>query len=199
MPFINYIKALAVGFAALVLMFAQPAAAQQGGSNIQQEIINSVIQNIIQNVRDQLMHRRLAVSPGALRFNGEEDARFDSHKPFTSNDPSNPFAALAYAKAPAMAPPPVSVWLYGANLVGSGDKSVTFGTDTHVATITGAFDVTKIGIFTALLSLSLRRGHAVHLKRHGRLCVQPAVDRGTGFHGDQRLGQDVALKMRGRP
>ena len=95
----------------------------------------------------------MAPASGALRFNGE-DGQFDNRSPFTSNNPGNPFAALAYAKAPMMAPAPVSVWLYGANLIGSGDKALTYGTETHITTVTGAFDVTKIGIFTATDALT---------------------------------------------
>ena len=141
-------------FVAILLISIQPAAAQNGGSSVQQEIINGVIQNIIQNVRDQIQRRRIvAPAPGALRFNGE-DGQFDNRSPFASNNPGNPFAALAYAKSPIMAPAPVSVWLYGANLIGSGDKALTYGTETHITTVTGAFDVTKIGIFTATDALT---------------------------------------------
>jgi hypothetical protein len=61
---------------------------------------------------------------------------------------------LAYTKSPILAPAPLSVWLYGANLIGSGDRAVTFGTQTRVETVTGAFDVTKIGVFTATDALT---------------------------------------------
>ena len=66
---------------------------------------------------------------------------------------NNPFGALAYAKAPAMVAP-VPVWLYGANLVGNADRASTYGTDIHVQTVTGAFDITKIGILTATDALT---------------------------------------------
>jgi hypothetical protein len=52
-----------------------------------------------------------------------------------------------------VAPPPAT-WLYGVNLVGSGDRGQTLNTDISVATVTGAFDVTKIGIFTATDALT---------------------------------------------
>jgi hypothetical protein len=135
------------------LVMAQPAAAQSQGSNVQQEIINSVIQNIIQNVRDQIHRRTLTPPPGALRFSAEE-SEFDNRNPFAAQGSINPFSALAYAKAPALAPSPLSVWLFGANLVGSGDKSSTIFNSIQTTTATGAFDVTKIGIFTATDALT---------------------------------------------
>lgn len=144
--FFRYGFAVAI-FAVPCLFAARPAAAQSG-PNIPQEVINNVIQNIIQNVRDQIQHRRVIPPPGALRFSGEE-SDFDRRDPFASRGVSNPFGALAYAKAPALAPPPPATWLYGVNLVGSGDRAQSSGVDVSVATVTGAVDVTKIGIFTA--------------------------------------------------
>ncbi|RXT44801.1 hypothetical protein [Bradyrhizobium betae] len=138
--------------AALGLFAARPAAAQSQ-SNIPQEVINNVIQNIIQNVRDQIQHRRIIAPPGTLRFSGEE-ADFDNRDPFAAKGVSNPFGALAYAKAPALVAPPPAAWLYGVNLVGSGDRAQTLGTEVSVATVTGAVDVTKIGIFTATDALT---------------------------------------------
>ncbi|WP_159011733.1 hypothetical protein [Bradyrhizobium sp. S69] len=154
MTFSKYFKAAAV-VAALFVISALPAAAQSGGPNIQQDIINSVVQNIIQNVRDQIYRRRLVPASRPLGF-GAEDSDFDSHDPFAANGAGDPFSALAYTKAIYSKAPPVTVsnWLYGANLVGSGDRSSTFGSATSVATVTGAFDVTKIGIFTATDALT---------------------------------------------
>jgi hypothetical protein len=136
--------------AALVAVTAQPASAQYA-SDIEQRIIGSVIQNIVESVRDQVQRRRL-VPPGRLQFSGEE-GEFNNRDPFAARGMSNPFGALAYAKAPAMVAP-VPVWLYGANLVGNADRASTFGTDIHVQTVTGAFDITKIGIFTATDALT---------------------------------------------
>jgi len=139
-------------FAVLCLFAARPAAAQSG-ANIPQEVINNVIQNIIQNVRDQIQHRRVIAPPGTLRFSGEA-SDFDSRDPFAAKGVSNPFSALAYAKAPALAAPPPATWLYGVNLVGSGDRAQSNGVEVSVATVTGAVDVTKIGIFTATDALT---------------------------------------------
>jgi hypothetical protein len=126
-----------------------PAAAQ----SVQQQVINNVIQNILQNVRDQIQGRRVLPPPGMMRFSVEEPA-FDNRNPFAANDSGNPFQALAYAKAPAMAVAPAPVWLYGVNAVGSGDKSQTIFTNTTIVTATGAVDVTKIGIFSATDALT---------------------------------------------
>ena len=150
---LRFLKALATvtGF---FLILAQPAAAQSArstlqsaGSTLQQDIINGVVQNIIQNVRDQI-HARLVSPPGRLGFNADE-SDFDNRDPFAVHGSPDPFRALGYAKAPAMAPDPGSAWLYGVNVVGAGDRSVTSGIGTYVSTVTGAFDVTKIGIFTS--------------------------------------------------
>jgi hypothetical protein len=117
----------------------------------QQDVLLGIVGNITQNVRDQL-HQRLVTptTTGApLHFTGEE-AQFDGQNPFAGIAASDPFSALAYAKVYTKAPPPAAapVWLYGANLVGSFDQSYTFGNQINIGTATGAFDVTKIGIFT---------------------------------------------------
>ncbi len=149
MIFSRFVGGLLAAMALLVLV-AQPASAQYG--DVQREIINNTIQNIIQSVRDEIQHRRLATPVRRLPFSGE-DAEFNNRDPFTARGQSYPFAALAYTKAPPMAPV-TSQWLYGANLIGSGDQSYTFGTRIDTQTVTGAFDVTKIGIFTATDALT---------------------------------------------
>lgn len=137
----------------LCLFAARPASAQSGSSgSVQQEIINGVIQNVIQSVRDELQRRRVVPPAAPMRFSGE-GSQFDGKDPFAQNGASDPFSALAYTKAPPLAPAS-SAWLYGANLVGSGDRATTLGTETHVENVTGAFDVTKIGIFTATDALT---------------------------------------------
>lgn len=151
MLFNRYSKALLVT-AALLAITSQPAAAQYSG-DVQQQIINNTIQSILQNVRDQIHRRKLAPPPGRLQFSGEE-GEFNNRDPFAANGMGNPFGALAYAKAPAMAVAPVAQWLYGANLVTSVDKAVSLNTEIHTWTVTGAFDVTKIGIFTATDALT---------------------------------------------
>lgn len=149
MIFSRFVGGLLAAMALLVLV-AQPASAQYG--DVQREIINNTIQNIIQSVRDEIQHRRLATPVRRLPFSGE-DAEFNNRDPLTARGQSYPFAALAYTKAPPMAPV-TSQWLYGANLIGSGDQSYTFGTRIDTQTVTGAFDVTKIGIFTATDALT---------------------------------------------
>jgi len=131
--------AMLVSAASLLVMNAVPAKAD----DIANRIIQNVIQNILQDVRDQIQSRRLAPSPypGRLQFTGE-----DANASASSGDP---FAALAYAKAPYAPPPaPAPTYLYGINVVGSGDWSHTAGITTSSAGLTGAFDVTKIGVFS---------------------------------------------------
>jgi hypothetical protein len=57
-----------------------------------------------------------------------------------------------YTKAPPPAAAPL--WLYGANLVGRFGQSYTFGNQINIGTVTGTFDVTKIGIFTTTDALT---------------------------------------------
>src|SRR5262249_10778166 len=116
-----------------------------------------MVGNITQSVRDQL-HRRLVSTPTnapPLRFTGEE-SDFNGRDPFAAQGIKDPFNALAYGKVYTKAPPPapVSQWIYGANLIGSYDQSYTFGNTIKIGTATGAFDVTKIGIFTATDALT---------------------------------------------
>jgi hypothetical protein len=162
---------LAVG--ALCFAMSQPAAAQSGGYDVQREIINGVVQNIIQSVRDVIQRRRVVPPANALRFNGET-GEFDVNNPFAAKGMSNPFAAMAYAKSPILAPVAAPVWLYGINLVGSGDRADTFQTVTHVQTVTGAFDVTKIGIFTATDALTFI-GTGSHSWSRAELTFGPPV------------------------
>ncbi len=142
MRFPGRLGAPAIG-AAFLMLFAESAAAQSG-RNLYLEINNSVVQNILLSVRDQIRAGRPVSSPGRLGF-GAVASDFDNRNPFAGGPFNAPFRALAYAKAPAAAPAPA--WLYGANLAGSGDRSMTWGIATDTSTVTGAFDVTRIGIF----------------------------------------------------
>jgi hypothetical protein len=117
----------------------------------QQDILNGMVGNIVTGVRDQIHQRLVTPTTGAapLRFTGEE-ADDVSRNFFAAQGASDPFNALAYAKVYTKAPPPAAApqWIYGANLVGAADEATGFNTNISVGTVTGAFDVTKIGIFT---------------------------------------------------
>ena len=133
---------LLAGASVLPMLAASPAKADF----VTDRIIQNVIQNVLQNVRDQIQGRRLAVpSPGRMQFTGE-----DANAMSTGDDP---FAALGYAKspvytkAPRAAAPVLPTYLYGLNLTGSADWSHSGGITTSTYGVTGAFDVTKIGIF----------------------------------------------------
>ena len=136
-----------LAIAGLACVSATPGKAEQ---ILEQEIVQNHRQNILWTVRDVIQNRRLAPPvPGMVRsqFTGEE-FEFDNRRPFEQSA-RHAFDALGYAKAPAMAPPPAPVWLFGVNAIGAVDQTRTAGVGTTAASGTAAFDVTKIGIFTA--------------------------------------------------
>jgi hypothetical protein len=129
---------------------SRPSSSSGGYGQFQQDILIGNVGTITQTVRDQIHRRLMGTSTIAtpLRFTGE-DPEFDNSNPFAAMGVTDPFNALAYGKVYTKAPPmaPASQWIYGANLIGSGDQTTTFGTQIGIGTVTGAFDVTKIGIF----------------------------------------------------
>jgi hypothetical protein len=147
----NFTNTMKTGFAAtavslaLSCVVAMPAKAQE----VEQRILANAITNILQDIRDQIQSRKLLppAGPGRLRFSAEE-SEFDNRHPFAVQDSNNPFEALAYTKAYTKAPPPAPVWLYGVNAILSGDSTTSTGSTATTWTAVGAFDVTKIGIFT---------------------------------------------------
>ena len=138
--------------AALGLIAATTVATPSRADFLTDRIIQNVVQNILQNVRDQIQSRRLnPPSPGRLQFTGEDaDA---------GSSAANPFAALAYArapytKAPPMVAPPAPSYIYGLNLIGSGDWSRASGTSVSSYGVTGAVDITRIGVFSSYDALT---------------------------------------------
>lgn len=120
---------------------------------IEQYIQQNAVQNILWTVRDQIQSRRLdAPADMRFRFTGEQ-SDFDPRRPFEQSA-RHAFDALGYAKAPAMAAPAAPTWLYGFNAIGAVDETRSAGVSTTAASGTGAFDVTKIGIFTATDTLT---------------------------------------------
>jgi Autotransporter beta-domain len=152
----NFTETMKTGFAAtavslsLSCVLAVPAKAD---GEVEQRILTNAITNILQDIRDQIQSRKLLPPPmpGRLRFTAEE-SDFDNRHPFAAQDPSNPFEALAYTKAYTKAPPlaaPAPTWLFGVNAILSGDRTTSIGSVATTTTAVGAFDATKIGIFTA--------------------------------------------------
>jgi hypothetical protein len=118
----------------------------------QQDILNGIVSNIVTGVRDQLHNRLSTPTTGAapMRFTGEDSDDVASRNFFAAQGASDPFNALAYAKVYTKAPPAVAPqWIYGATFVGSADNARGFDTNISVGTGTGAFDITKIGIFNS--------------------------------------------------
>lgn len=139
------------GASALTMLATSPAKADQ----ITDRIIQNVIQNILENVRDQIQSRRLTPvgTPGRMQFTGEDASLL--------SNPNDPFAAMAYAKSPvytkappAPAAPAVPTYMYGLNAIGSADWSNSNGITTNSYGVTGAFDFTKIGVFSQYDSLT---------------------------------------------
>ncbi|MGB3864533.1 MAG: hypothetical protein WBA29_02755 [Xanthobacteraceae bacterium] len=148
--FKDFAGLLSVGVFSTIML--QPAAAQSS-SDVTQEIINGVVQGIVQNVRDEVRRRGVAQpSGGALRFNGEA-YDLDGRDLFAEQRISDPFGALGYAKAPGFVAA-TPAWLYGGNLVGSADRASAALVKTNVETVMGAFDVTRIGVFTGTDALT---------------------------------------------
>ena len=153
---------------------------------VQQDVLNGVVQSIVTGIRDQL-HRRLSsptTTAAPLRFTGE-DSDVAARDFFTAQGVSDPFNALAYAKVYTKAPPPAAApqWIYGANLVGSGDEASGFNTQISVATATGAFDITKIGIFTtndALTFVGTGSGSWAHAFSPGAVQWNSSTPAGSG-------------------
>jgi hypothetical protein len=120
----------------------------------QQDILNGIVSNIVTGVRDQL-HNRLStptapLTAGPMRFTGEDSDDVASRNFFAAQGASDPFNALAYGKVYTKAPPALAPqWIYGATFVGSADNARGFDTNIAVGTGTGAFDITKIGIFNS--------------------------------------------------
>jgi hypothetical protein len=114
----------------------------------QEIVIWTHVQNTLWTIHDAV-RSRTPTAPESRRmpFAGEE-SDFDARRPFEQRT-QGAFDALGYAKAPAMAPAAAPVWLFGVNAIGAGDETRTGGTNTTSPSASAAFDVTKIGIFTA--------------------------------------------------
>jgi hypothetical protein len=128
----------------------QPAHAQST-SYIVQQAVNSAVQSVLQNVRDQIQSGQVAPLPGGgtrLQFTAEDAA--------TDNYYDHVFGALGYSgspmltKAPPMPAPMPPQW--GVWGTGSGNfQSATIGgttTTTSAGTGIGGMDYTKFGVTT---------------------------------------------------
>ena len=129
-------------------------SAQADPAEVAREVVNGVIRDVVQSVRDRVQNITSARPGRPLPFSAERSN--------TSAIYDDAFGALGYARMPTKAvpaPQPVApVWLYGVNLTGTGnqDRSSTDGitTTTNSFTLAGGGDVTKIGIFTASDAIS---------------------------------------------
>lgn len=158
--------AAALCVAGLILVSGETARAQNI-QDIQQEVVNGVVRTVLQNVRDQVQRRRRN-STEPLRFSGSEASILDYNNPFASIASSDPYSvgpnsvgpmgALAYNKVPTKAPTLETIpqsYLFGINVIGTGDASSAGGVTTSSAAVAGAFDVTRVGVFTATDALTI--------------------------------------------
>lgn len=151
------IGAAALCTAGLILASGEPAHAQSI-QDVQQEVVNNVTRTVLQNVRDQVQRRRVRSSAGVTRFSGSEASILDYNNPFASIASGDPMSALAYNKIPTKVPTLETIapsYLFGINVIGTGDASQAGGVTTTSAAAAGAFDVTRIGIFTATDALTI--------------------------------------------
>lgn len=137
--------ALLVGVAAVPTMGSGQANA--GAADIARETAQSVIQTVLQNVRDQIRRRRLAVPGGLSRFAPDNASA-------NASIYDDAFGALALAAdMPVKAPPLVAVaapqWLYTAFGSASADWDRAAGITTHSFTLAGGGSVTRIGVWTS--------------------------------------------------
>ena len=149
--------AAALCVAGLVLVSGGTAQAQNI-QDIQQEVVNGVVRTVLQNVRDQIQRRRGRNSTEPLRFSGSEASILDYNDPFASIASTGPMGALAYSKVPTKAPTLETIapsYLFGVNVIGTGDASLAGGVTTSSAAVAGAFDVTRVGVFTATDALTV--------------------------------------------
>jgi len=152
----------------------QPASAQQTctsyfsggepglgcGGVAAQEAVNQTAQGVVLNIRQSVMQSLQRPAVALDNVNPMETTGFAL--PWESASPLDPDIASSFNAMPpsgssngaimrkAIAPD----WLYGVNLIGSGDKGIAINTDVTVASVVGAVDVTKIGIFSSTDALT---------------------------------------------
>lgn len=144
--------ALGVGACGLPICSAQADPAE-----VAREVVNGVVRDTVQSVRDRVQAITTTAPGRPLPFTaGQSNAR-------TIYDDA--FGALGYAGRPRGAPalqpaiPATPSWLYGFNFTGTGNRNLSSAagvtTTTNSFTLAGGGDITKIGIFTSSDALSV--------------------------------------------
>jgi len=128
--------------------FASVVATQAKAEQVIEQYVNlNAVQNVLWSAKAPLQPWMPAGTGQALGFTGEGSS-FDNRRP-SEQSVRNAFDALGYAKAPPVAAAPPPTWLYGVNAIGAVDETRSVVSSTTASSGTGAFDITKIGIFTA--------------------------------------------------
>src|SRR5262245_27903263 len=126
-------------------------------ADVAREVVNGVVRDIVQSVRDRVQSI-VEVPPGRPL-------------PFTAGQSNataiydDAFGALGYAGRPRGATvfqpaiPATPTWLYGYNFTGTGNQnqssSAGVTTTTNSFTLAGGGDITKIGVFTSSDALTV--------------------------------------------
>ncbi|MCL2716039.1 MAG: hypothetical protein FWD68_16075, partial [Alphaproteobacteria bacterium] len=118
-------------------------AATLAAQRITDSIRDNIRDNIRDSIHDSINHSVRTIVPPAPP--SPERGRSSSPDPSQLSD-SSPGAAV-YG-------PAAKEWLYGTGLFASADRGIALDTHVSVATVAGAADVTRIGIFSATDALT---------------------------------------------
>ena len=159
----NYLSSQTSAGVAPAIAFPPGAALRSSpgcGGAIAQEAVNQTVQNVILDIRQNVMQR---IQRPATPFDidpAQGDAislrRGPAPPPPSADSSSSPewSPSSGSSGGPTLRQAVAPDWLYGVNLIGSGDKGIAMNTDVTVASVVGAVDVTKIGIFSSTDALT---------------------------------------------
>jgi len=123
-------------------------------TKITQEAVKQTIDNVIENVRDNVRRQAQPSPPETTSPDGGSGTpRKDSFMPGrgkgSASDPGQSSSIPYGGPGGGSTGPAAREWLYGASLIGSGDRGISLNTSVSVATVAGAVDVTRLGVFSA--------------------------------------------------
>ncbi|MCL2713496.1 MAG: hypothetical protein FWD68_02595 [Alphaproteobacteria bacterium] len=122
--------------------------------------ISDTVQTTVLDIRQSVMQRILRPGVPPLDIDPAQGdvfapRRASAPSPYPDSarapDPGSPSGSSGGATLHEAIGPD---WLYGVNLIGSGDKGIALNTEVSVSSVVGAVDVTKIGIFSSTDALT---------------------------------------------